>query len=140
MAQKRIRALDLYTQLDSGDEGYLAASTIRIAVDAVGFAGEPKYIVYEDLLASTHIESDRVTGLADRSVAITFGTAFTSVPVTVVLKVYRIGITSPGKYRFNEVLWYHATATPVTTTGFELVIEAAESLTGIILEYYFTQP
>jgi len=137
MTQKRIRSLDTYTQLASGDPGYIAPSAVFLAVDSASFAEESKKQAIEDYLSTTHVEKARETGLASRSIAVTFGAAFTGVPVTVALRVYRITAVVSGKYRFQDVSWYHATATPVTATGFELEIETSESLTGIILEYHF---
>ena len=139
MAQDRIRSLDTYTQLASGDPGYIAPSAVFFAVDSAEFAALPKKQSIEDYLSTTHVEKSRETGLASRSIAVTFGAAFTGVPITNTLRVYRITAVVTGKYRFQDVLWYHATATPVTATGFELEIETSESLTGIILEYEFTQ-
>ena len=137
MTQARIRSLVTYTQGAPGDEGYIAPTAVFIGVDSAEFAGEAKKQTIDDYLSATHEEVARLTPLGSRSVAITFDTAFSSIPITVLINVYRITEIVSGKYKFDKVQWYHATATPVTITGFELEIETSESLTGVILEYYF---
>jgi len=140
MTQKRIYALELYEQADPGDPGYIAPTSLRMAIDSTQFPGEAMYVPYLGLLSDKHFEVGRVTGLADREVSVTFGTAFTGVPVGIEnLRVYRITEVVTGKYKIHDVQHYHPTNTPVTSSGFSFTIEDSESLTGVIYEYLFTE-
>lgn len=140
MAQKRIHALDPYAQLNPGDSGYIAPTAIRLAVDSTSFPGEPKYITYSSLLSDGHFEVGRLTGLASASVSILFGTSFSAVPSGLAnLKVYKFAEITSGKYEAQDVLYYFENSSPVTTDGFDLIIDSSESLTGVIVEYLFTE-
>jgi hypothetical protein len=87
-------------------------------------------------IAGWHVEADTITGLASRTLTVTFNTAFTSAP-TGWVKVYRMTEMPDGGYREQDVLWGYATSTKVTTTGFSIIINEDESLTGVIVEYDF---
>ncbi len=52
-------------------------------------------------------------------------------------KAYKMAEIVPGKYQRKDVQSYYATVDPLSTTGFELVIEG--SLTGVIVEYAFIE-
>lgn len=130
MAQKRIYELSTYTQLNPGDVGYIAATSIWLAVDYTGWT-EAKKITLDDFLGSMHVEAGRLSGLGSRSVAVTFGTAFTGTVIDRV-KVYRYFDPSPGETVREEVRFYDLS---VTLTGFTLEIDPDEPLSGIIIDY-----
>jgi hypothetical protein len=139
MVQKRIRALDTYTQLAPGDPGYIAPSDVFFAVDSNSFTGESKKQSVEDYMASVlHVEQDRLTGLSSRSVVVVFGSAFVSIPKGKEPDVYRI---SPygSVYRRESVLWGFDDPNQPSKTGFALTIDADESLTGIVIEYFYSE-
>lgn len=84
-----------------------------------------------------NLEADNVTP-ASHTVAVTFRKAFSAAPAGITnLKVYRMGQFIAGKYGPKEVQWYMTAPGKLTATGFEIEIEAAESLTGVIVEYLF---
>jgi hypothetical protein len=138
--QERIRDLDTYLQLDSGDPGYVAPSSLFLPLDSADFGSKPFKYPAEDFFSDIHIEKGRLTGLSSKSVSVTFDTAFSSTPVGIGnIKVYRMFEVVTGKWIAQDVQFYFGSATPVITTGFSLTIETAESLTGAILEYEFRE-
>lgn len=137
--QKRIRALDTYTQLNPGDPGYIAPTAVYLALDSNDFTTEAKKYPFSSLFSSIVEEVDKLTGLASRSVSVTFGTAFTSVPLIATFRVYRMSEISSGKWRMQDVLYYHTSENWLTTTGFSLEIDTSESLTGVVIEYIFRE-
>ncbi len=94
-----------------------------------------------------HFEFARLTNANDeilsKTVTITFKKPFNSIPVgSDNLKVYRmkeVGGTGSGKWKMYDVQYYFTSSTWLTVSGFSLQIEAAESLTGVILEYLFIE-
>lgn len=104
--------------------------------------------VYENLLAldsalssgSYHPEFNRMTGLPSRTVSVTFGTPFVSVPTGIGnLKVYRWAQAVTGKWMPKDVQYYFPSSGSLTNTGFTIEIEASEPLTGVIVEYLFLE-
>lgn len=94
------------------------------------------YII--SIIKMKHIEGGRLTELSSATVAVEFKAAFAAVPAGVGnLRVYRIAAVVPGKYRDKDVRFYFASTGWLTTTGFEIVIDTAESLSGVIVEYLF---
>lgn len=83
-----------------------------------------------------HIESARLTDLIDRNVVVYFVTPFEFTP-TGWIKVYRMRQVVTGKWKQQDVLYYHDAEVFKNGYGFGLVIEAAESLTGVVVEYFF---
>lgn len=130
MAQKRIYELETYEQLLPGDEGYIPATSVWMAVDYTGWT-EAKKITLDDFLASLHVEAGRLTNLVSRSVAVVFGTPFSGTVIDRV-SVYRIFTPQSGKPVREEVRIYNLS---VTTTGFSLEIDSTEALSGIIIDY-----
>lgn len=78
-----------------------------------------------------------VTDLSSRTVAVVFSSPFKIKPFGWV-EVYRM-TSKNGMWRKVNVLYQHNTEDWLDTAGFELVIDATESLTGVILEYYYTE-
>lgn len=140
MAQKRIRELDTYTQLASGEVGYVDPDTVFFPVDSTNFSGDPYKVAFSDLFASVHVEADIMESLASRTVSVTFETAFTSRPLIRTFRVYRVAetYTGSGVYRMKDVLYSHAAAW-LTTTGFDIDIDTSEDLSGIIIEFEFRE-
>lgn len=140
MAQQRIRDLDVYTQLESGDVGYVAPSAIYIALDSSSYTGDPKRFALSNLISDTHVEKGRLSGLSSRSVSVTFDSAFSGTPIAVTFEVYRYSDIGGGKYvKQRNVAYYLSGASWVTTTGFAIEIDTSESLTGLFVEYYFVE-
>lgn len=140
VTQKRIRALDTYTQLASGEAGYVDPDTVFIAVDSLNFSGEALKVPYGDIFGATHTEADILESLVSRTVSVTFDTAFSSRPLIRTFRVYRVAetYTGSGVYRMKDVLYSHA-ASWLTTTGFDIDIDTDESLTGVIIEFEFAE-
>jgi len=137
MAQKRIRALDVYTQLDPGDAGYIAPSALSVVFDSDEFGSEPKRYPASLLFSSDNDAKGRLTGLSSRSVSVTFDTAFASTPLTVLFEVYRYTDIGGAAYVKQSVLKTFSGSNWLTASGFTCEIDASESLTGIYIEYYF---
>ncbi|MFW5879358.1 MAG: hypothetical protein ACOCUV_00895 [bacterium] len=137
--QKRIRALDIYSQGLPADGDYIDPSNIYLAVDnSTESWAEPKKIPFSDLLlTSGHIEAGRLSGLSSRSVSVTFDEPFTSQPYGDEPKVYRMEQQPDGTWRRKQVLWGFNNSSQPSTTGFELTISDSENLTGIIIEYLY---
>jgi hypothetical protein len=83
-----------------------------------------------------HIESGRITGLTSVNVVVYFATQFGNIP-TGWIKVYRMRQVMSGKWKQQDVLYYHASEAFKNEFGFGLVIESTENLTGVIVEYFF---
>lgn len=129
MAQKRIYELPTYLQLESGDPGYIPATSVWLAVDYNGWS-EAKKMSLDDFLSTMHIEAGKLSSLASRSVSVNFGTAFTNTVIDRV-KVYR-EISGGGGTVRDPVLYFDLV---VTLSGFTLEIDPSESLTGTIVDY-----
>lgn len=129
MAQKRIHELSTYLQLESGDPGYIPATSVWLAVDYNGWS-EAKKMSLDDFLSTMHIEAGKLSSLASRSVSVNFGTAFTNTVIDRV-KVYR-EISGGGGTVRDPVLYFDLS---VTLSGFTLEIDPGESLTGTIVDY-----
>lgn len=87
-----------------------------------------------------HFETGRLTDLTSNSVIVYFTQSFTtSTPIRVNLSVYRMVDIGSGRYVYENVLYYHAALPYVNQFGFGLVIDPLESLTGVIVEYAFTE-
>lgn len=86
-----------------------------------------------------HRELGILTELSSALVEVTFGLEFTKIPVGFAsLKVYRM-VAMGGGYNYQDVLHTFPTIEPVSLTGFTLNIHSSESLTGVIIEYNFTE-
>lgn len=140
VTQKRIRALNTYTQLASGEAGYVDPDTVFIAVDSLNFSGEPLKVSYGDIFGATHVEADILESPVSRNVSVSFETAFTSRPLIRTWRVYRVAetYTGSGVYRMKDVNYTHA-ENWLTTTGFDIDIDTDENLTGVIIEYEFAE-
>ena len=119
----------------------LDPSTVMINVDNSAWP-RPKRLPLSllDTTGSTgtgaHIEKDILSGLSSRNVAVTFDTAFSSIPVGDV-RCYRMDLMPDGTYRKGDVLWGFDNANQPTLSGFALTINASESLTGVLVEYIY---
>ena len=119
----------------------LDPSTVMINVDNSAWP-RPKRLPLSllDTTGSTgtgvNIERDILSGLSSRNVVVEFGTAFSSIPVGRVW-VYRMDEMPDGTYRESDVLWGFDNANQPTLSGFALTINAAESLTGIFVKYFY---
>lgn len=86
---------------------------------------------------SIHIESATLTDLLSANVVVYFKTPFQITP-TGWIKVYRMREIIAGRWKQQDVLYYHADSADFKNTlGFGLVIDSKESLTGVIVEYFF---
>lgn len=92
-------------------------------------------------VAAKHFEHGKLTGLTSRTVVAYFTTPFTAIPVTINLKVYRFveNIPVAGKWVMQDVLHYFDDEEWVVSAGFSLFIDDSEDLTGVIIEYCFTE-
>jgi hypothetical protein len=94
-----------------------------------------------------HFEKARLTNadgeILSRAVTVTFKKQFVNLPVgSDNLKVYRmreVAGTGSGKWKMYDVQYYFTSSDWLTVSGFSLQIEAAENLTGVILEYLFIE-
>lgn len=88
-----------------------------------------------------HIESDRLSDLVSRTVAISFVTPFSGIPAGIEhLRVYRWAQVVTGKWAPKDVKHYFTSSSALTNEGFTLEIDTTESLTGVIVEYLFIEP
>lgn len=87
--------------------------------------------------ASKHFEIGTLQNLTSANVVVYFTEVFTLRPTLLQLKVYRMVQIETNKWVIQDVATDHSTETFYDGTGFSLVIEASESLTGIIIEYAF---
>jgi len=138
LTQTRPYELDLYVQLNPGDPGYVDPDELMYMVDHETF-DRPKRQPASNFGESgdtINRQKDILSGLTDRNITVVFSTAFTSMPVTVQLKAYRykqIGseyIEVPVLFKYPSTGWK-------TMTGFSIIIDPDESLTGVYVEYYF---
>lgn len=83
-----------------------------------------------------HIESGMITDLLIPNVVVYFAKEFDKIPVGWI-KVYRMREIVTGRFKQQDVLYYHAASDFKNTLGFGLVIDSKESLTGVIVEYFF---
>ena len=134
----KIRALDVYVQLAEGDDGYIAPGEIMQVVDHPNWTRSKRVYASNGVGASIHTEGDLYTPIS-RAVSITFGTAFTTTPKTIMLRVYRMKetVTGNGHWKEWDVRYWHESSNWKSTTGFSLTIDPDEDLTGIIIEYEF---
>ena len=139
MAQKRIRELTEYIQLNPGDPGYVNPSSLFLPIDSTSFAGEALKYSIESILSGAHIEANTILNPSSAAVSVTFGTSFTSTPMAIHFDCYRYYQVEPGKYVKKDVQFYYSGANWLTSTGFAITIESTESLTGVYLEYYFIE-
>jgi hypothetical protein len=128
--QKRIYELGTYTQLESGDPGFIPATAVYLAVDYNGWT-EAKKMPLDGFLGTLHIEAGKLTSLGDRSVSVVFDTAFTGTIIDRVV-VYREVEIIAGETVRKEVNLHDLA---VTLSGFTLEIDDGESLTGIVIDY-----
>lgn len=75
--------------------------------------------------------------ITDRAVNIEFGSPFNEFPFGWV-EVYRMRSTSTGWVKSNVLIKYPSEDW-VTVNGFSLTIDPSESLTGVVLKYYFIE-
>lgn len=87
-----------------------------------------------------HFEIGRLTDLTLPLVIVYFTQQFTtSTPTRINLSVYRMVDIGGSRYVYQNVLYYHAALPYVNEYGFGLVIDDSEPLTGVIVEYCFTE-
>lgn len=88
-----------------------------------------------------HFEAGKITDLTDRAVTIYFASEFAFSPILVNLKVFRMveNIPTAGKWIKQDVLHYFDDDDWYVKTGFSLFIDDSEDLTGVIIEYCFTE-
>ena len=110
----------------------------RIARNKRIYAGNVSVIDSKSIgsITEIHIESGRLTGLSSANVVVYFAKIFDRTP-TGWIRVYRMRQVQTGKWKQQDVLYYHAAEVFKNGYGFGLVIEAAESLTGVVVEYFF---
>lgn len=89
-----------------------------------------------------HFEAGKIIELTDRNVIVYFSNEFLNNPILVNLKVFRMveNIPSAGKWIKQDVLHYFDDDEDwYVKTGFSLFIDDSEDLTGVIIEYCFTE-
>ena len=130
--QKRITALDTYTQLSAGDVGYIAPSAVFVAVDNSGWTESKKFSL-SNFLVSNHWESSRLSGLASTAVVETFGSDMSSANYYMDIQVYKeINFTIGGaSVVLREDVPYHDLVQVVG--GFSLTLSEK---TGTIISYF----
>ena len=133
LTQSRIHEKDGFV-----NDGTYSLDDVKIAVDHPDFTDTQNFPLSSVGLSSggTHIERGRLTELSSRSVSVTFDTAFSNAPIGKVW-VYRMAEMPDGNYREQDVLWGFTSSTKVSTTGFSIAIDSSESLTNVVVEYYF---
>lgn len=139
ITQKRIRELTQYTQLDSGEPGYVNPSSLFLALDSASFGSEALKYPAESFFSDIHVEKGRITSPGSRVVSVIFDDAFVAAPIPLLFDVFRYTAVDTGKYIRDNVLYYVSGATWATTTGFDITIDDSESLTGVYIEYYFVE-
>jgi hypothetical protein len=92
--------------------------------------------VTNNMLDPLHIEWATLSELISSSVVVIFKQPFTIVPAGWI-KVYRMREIVTGRWKQQDVLYYHAASDFKNEFGFGLVIDPKESLTGVIIEYFF---
>lgn len=131
---KRIRDLDEYVQLDPDDPDYIPATEISMVIDHPDWS-EPKKISLEAPAgySTLHFEKGRLTSLVLRDVEIEFSSAFSSIPIGFV-NCYRLDTIGAMSVQTTVVIYDLS----VTTIGLSFTIDDNESLTGVIVEYFYT--
>jgi hypothetical protein len=133
LSQTRPKDLITHLQLDPSDPEYIPANELYFVVDHPSFTRPKKYSQENFTGAIQNIQKGRITGLQAFNVSQSFSTPFNSAPVGFI-NVYRSKVISGTKTIREDVLFYDLTETP---TGFSLVIDSEESLTGVIVEYLY---
>jgi hypothetical protein len=136
----RIDEIPIYVQLQPTDEGYVSPDNVWVVVGNVDFSNpSARKVALSSVMSfsTSHSEQARVTGLSSRTFSRTFNTAFTTLPVTSILKVYRMSEYETGKWEEVPATFHYTSANWKTITGFSITIDADESLTGLIVEYKF---
>jgi len=91
--------------------------------------------------AAKHFEHGRLTNLVDRMNFIIFTIPFTRIPTMLQFKVYRMTDIGVGKIVMEDVLHDHTLTfgSWISETACNFTIDDRESLTGVIVEYCFTE-
>lgn len=112
----------------------------RIARNKRIYAGNVSVVDSKSIgsITEVHLESGRLTDLLSKNVAVYFAKAFSKIP-TGWIKVYRMREIITGRWKQQDVLYYHAAENFKNEYGFGLVIDDKESLTGVIVEYFFKE-
>lgn len=110
----------------------------RIARNKRIYAGNVSVISSKSIgsITEVHIEKGTLTDLASANVSVYFAKVFTETP-TGWIRVYRMREIVTGRWKQQDVLYYHADDEFKNEYGFGLVIDPKEPLTGIIIEYFF---
>lgn len=103
-----------------------------------GNTGISKTIKSGGNITSVHIETARLTNLTSNLVPVFFAEKFSVTP-TGWIKVYRMRQVQTGKWKQQDVLYYHAAEEFKNEYGFGLVIDPSENLTGVVIEYMFKE-
>lgn len=74
----------------------------------------------------------------DRNISVLFQTPFIAKPVGWI-KVYRYESRAGGGYFYTNAIYYVADSDWLTNIGFDIIVEDYENLTGLIVEYNFTE-
>lgn len=97
---------------------------------------------YQQAQALKHWEHGRITNIAANNVVVYFTTTFVNKPICTNLKVFRMveNIPTAGKWIMQDVVHYFDDDEDwVVKTGFSIFIDDSEPLTGVIVEYCFTE-
>ena len=137
LIQERTYELDVYTQLPVGDPDYEDPASIMFIVDSSAWTSQKRFPYPSVSGISSHFETDTIENLPSHTVNESFSTPFTIKPKTIMFRVYRMAEVSTGIWRMKNVAYGSTTTNWLTVSGFNIVIDSSESLTGIVIEYYF---
>lgn len=128
-----------YTQKSPGDVGYISPDKIDVVLGSTEFTVKAMRMRLTELInfGASASESDRVTGLTEHEYTKTFAAPYLTIPVITVLSVYKMVLIETGKWVRQDVQFYYPVKNWLTVNGFTIVIEASESLAGVIIEYKF---
>jgi len=123
----RIIDLGTYTQLASGEVGYVDPSTIFYPVDNSGWA-KPKKMDLGQLLFSEHIEGGDLS-TASVNITATYGAVFGSANYVLIVAAYK-EVTIDGKVIRTAIQYYDLVQ---TTSGFTMTLE---DKTDAVVRYF----
>lgn len=134
ITQPRVHTLQPYVQKNEGEAGYIDPAELQVLVDHPTFERSMKLsLTGGSGGVSIHQEKGRLSTPENHSFTIPFDVAFTAKPIGF-HKAYRIVISGTDE-RYYDVL---VKSEKVITTGIVIVIDSSESLTGVIIEWFYT--
>jgi hypothetical protein len=130
---EKVRLIDPVTFDIEGNAGFMNSSQFNQVLD------EDTGRTVNSIMYFNHVEAKVIKNLSSRAVSVTFNAPFEALPAGVgSLKVYRLQAQGAGSVTQN-VLHTVPGANWLTTDGFALNIDPRENLTGVIVDYCFTE-